>query len=1109
MKLFKSIQILILTCCICCSLSRTIAQQTIPVKTNSPYSPNTPPSPILCSFDQLMTIKRSSSTFRVQEMKMNNDILVKKSNTIDTTIILPVVFHIINQNPYSITNTTIINAINDLNNAFGKSGSYNGSTGVDTKIRFCLAQVAPDGGITDGINRVVSTYGDNLNMFTEDDRLKKLAQWDPSRYINVWLVNNIIGEINADFSCDTWTRLNAGGYATLPPGGGPSDGIVISGFGSLFAHEMGHYLGLYHTFEGFCSNNNCETDGDRVCDTPPDGFPNYTLACSNPTGMNSCSTDTLSNYSNGYFPRDTADFSLNFMDYGNGSCANQFTFGQAIRMRTAINTQRKGLLENKCNKPCNDNILASFTRNNAIPKTGDLISFTNTSTGASSFQWYVNDSLVGINSNLNYTFNTEGKFIVTLRAFNGVSCFASYRDEVIIGCGVIARFYNNKKTIASKANILLDSILFTNQSLNATSYRWLMRNDSSLTEQEISNATNLNYRFQDPGQHFIRLIASNGTCTDSTNILNITVFDPTSDASLYVARANCFQETKVRLELIVCNSGYKPIPAKTPISFYDRNPSLPNAKKIDTTFIVPDEIKGRCCGYYYTHIIDIGYRHIDSLYAVVGDSGNSIPISLPNTILKELNYANNALRVNNIRFRAVVSPLDTTLEPNDTLLINGGTFPDPSFTSTYTWTDAKQLSCTSCPSPIFLADSSRIKRLVVRSQYQCLDTSYVTIKVPPVNDYTVLIQQAYCLSKDSLAISFTIQNSYKKGVLPKNLELSFYKGDPTTDTAIVLGPVFKLTDTIFALSQSFTRSIKHIGTGIIYASINDNGNNIKILPQSRSFSEKDSTNNIDTFLYQPPITIVNITICGNEQYMGYSTTGTYTDVFTGANSCDSVRLLNLTVNPLKFTNRNLIICRGDSVVLGGTWRNSRGIYTDSLKTYLGCDSIVVTNLYLVDTPAQFLPRDTIICSTATYTIDLPNYTNYNWSDGNTQNPRAITQAGTYELQVRDKNGCYGTDQITIGTTYCVDIMIPNAFTPNGDGKNEAFKPLIPVPLPGYRMQIFNRWGVLVFETTDTNKGWDGNVSGQPQPSGTYVYKINYKTLLGKDQQQSGTLVLIR
>ena len=220
MKLFKSIQILFLICCICCSLSRTIAQQTIPVKPNSPYSPNTPPSPILCSFDQLMTIKRSSSTFRVQEMKMNNDILVKKSNTIDTIIILPVVFHIINQNPYSITNATIINAINDLNNAFEKSGSYNGSTGVDTKIRFCLAQVAPDGGITDGINRVVSTYGDNLNMFTEDDRLKKLAQWDPSRYINVWLVNNIIGEISADFSCDTWTRLNAGGYATLPPGGG-------------------------------------------------------------------------------------------------------------------------------------------------------------------------------------------------------------------------------------------------------------------------------------------------------------------------------------------------------------------------------------------------------------------------------------------------------------------------------------------------------------------------------------------------------------------------------------------------------------------------------------------------------------------------------------------------------------------------------------------------------------------------------------------------------------------------------------------------------------------------------------------------------------------------
>lgn len=1109
MKRLISIRILFLTLICFGYLNNLQAQQSTSVKSYQPFNPNTPPPSVLCSFDQLMAAQRSSSTFRVQEIRMNNDILIKKSNTIDTIITLPVVFHIVNTNPYSISDATIQNALQDLNDAFGKAGTYAGSTGADTKIRFCLAQKAPDGGITNGINRIVSTYGTNLNMYIEDERLKRLAQWDPQRYINVWLVNNIVGEISADFSCNTWTRLNAGGYATLPPGGGASDGIVITGFGTLFAHEMGHYLGLYHTFEGYCTNNNCETDGDRVCDTPPDGYPYNPNACSNPNGVNSCSTDTLSNYSNGFYVRDTTDFGLNFMDYGNSGCANQFTTGQALRMRAAINTQRTGLLEYKCNKPCNDNILASFTRNNSNPKIGDVINFTNSTVGANTYQWFVNDSLVALTNDITYTFPTQGKFIVTLKASNGGTCFASYRDEVIVGCGVIARFYSDKKSVASKTNVLLDSILFTNQSLNATSYRWLMRNDLNQNEQEVGTTFNLNYVFQEPVAHYLRMIASNGTCSDTTNTFGINVMDPTSDASIFISRANCYQETKVRLEFIVCNSGFKTIPSGTPVSFYDRNPNLSGAKKIDTTFIIPDSIRGRCCGVYYTHIIDIGYRQIDSLYAVVGDTGTSIPISLPNTILVEQNYTNNVLRINNIRFRAVVSPLDTTLEPGDTLRIQGGTFPDPSITSTYLWSDAKQLSCTTCSSPLFVADSSRIKRLAVRSQYQCFDTAFINIKVPPVNDYSVTINAANCLSKDSLSVSITITNNYRKGVLPKNLQVTFYKGNPLTDTAIILGPPLILTDTLFTQSQTFIKSIQHIGSGIIYASVNDNGNNIRIIPASISFEEKDSSNNIGTYNYQPPVTTVNITICANEQYMGYSTTGTYTDVFQGASSCDSVRLLNLTVNPLKFTNRNLIICKGDSVLLGGAWQKTRGSFTDSLKTFLGCDSIVVTNLYMVDTPAHFLPKDTIICSAATYTIDLPNYTSYNWSDGNTQNPRAITQAGTYELQVRDKNGCYGTDQITIGTTYCVDIMIPNAFTPNGDGKNEVFKPLIPVPLPGYRMQIFNRWGVLVFETTDTNKGWDGNASGQPQPSATYVYKINYKTPLGKEQQQSGTLVLIR
>ena len=113
------------------------------------------------------------------------------------------------------------------------------------------------------------------------------------------------------------------------------------------------------------------------------------------------------------------------------------------------------------------------------------------------------------------------------------------------------------------------------------------------------------------------------------------------------------------------------------------------------------------------------------------------------------------------------------------------------------------------------------------------------------------------------------------------------------------------------------------------------------------------------------------------------------------------------------------------------------------------------------------------------------------------------------LEVRNDNGCRDNDTMLIHVLQCRPPMVPNAFSPNGDGLDDVFKIMNPEDFATIQsFMIFNRWGQLIYNSNEKGKGWDGKFQGLDQEIGTYSYMII--TNCNSNQiQRKGTVVLIR
>ncbi|MFM6924108.1 MAG: gliding motility-associated C-terminal domain-containing protein [Ferruginibacter sp.] len=160
-------------------------------------------------------------------------------------------------------------------------------------------------------------------------------------------------------------------------------------------------------------------------------------------------------------------------------------------------------------------------------------------------------------------------------------------------------------------------------------------------------------------------------------------------------------------------------------------------------------------------------------------------------------------------------------------------------------------------------------------------------------------------------------------------------------------------------------------------------------------------------------------------------------------------------------------------------------------------------------PTVSLGADTSICRYKPVVLKTlnTNYDTYLWSTGETSSSISVNQTGTYFVRVTQQS-CEASDTINVLPGDC-DIYIPSAFTPNKDNLNETFGVVDYSSVQYFSMQVYSKWGQLIFSSNDVNKKWDGTYKGKNMPNGSYIWMLNYTNKSGRKFYDQGTVMLIR
>ncbi|HYG14863.1 MAG TPA: PKD domain-containing protein, partial [Bacteroidia bacterium] len=438
-------------------------------------------------------------------------------------------------------------------------------------------------------------------------------------------------------------------------------------------------------------------------------------------------------------------------------------------------------------------------------------------------------------------------------------------------------------------------------------------------------------------------------------------------------------------------------------------------------------------------------------------------------------------------------------------------------TSTYDWTfgDGNTDTVTH-PSHGYVADTTYRVRLLATSDFGCADSiiRFMLVFPKPQAAFTVN-DSSQCINTNNFV--FTNQSTVKYGTL--TYDWQYGNGDVSTVRDPVYVYPLQGTYTVALIPRSNNNcydTVTHLS--ILFPkpnplfAINDTDQCLK----TQDFIFKDSSD-IDSGTYTTRWWFSDAVLVKDSLQVQrvFGSTGTY-DVellLTSDENCTDSIQRRVVVRPHpnpNFTGLKTYYCMDDTplpltpTVPGGTFTGLNmvndtfapaipGFDTVRYSITVGeCSSDTAKYTRVYPLPVLGLPPDTTLCRQEFLVFDVtfPG-SGYLWQDGSTSPQYTVRNPGLYKVTLFHICDTLTTDINVTYLDYDCNYFFPNAFSPNGDFVNDTWLPYME-DVVEMHLRIFNRWGQMVFESTDLTKGWDGRYMGEPVQDGVYIWKVDLK-----------------